>query len=59
MTCCKGGIFMITVKSVNSPNKESYYQRKNLFGSNNKKESRFQYFQNILKEELKKNRKAR
>ena len=44
---------MIKVNSVSSLNKQSYYQRKNPF-NNKKKQSKFQSFQNVLKEELKK-----
>lgn len=44
---------MIKVNSVSPLNKQSYYQRKSLF-SNKKKQSKFQSFQNVLKEELKK-----
>lgn len=44
---------MIKVNSVSPLNKQSYYQRKSPF-NNNKKQSKFQSFQNVLKEELKK-----
>jgi len=53
MMYCKEGIFVIKVNSVSPLNKQSYYQRKSLF-SNKKKQSKFQSFQNVLKEELKK-----